>query len=454
MARLRKVYQGNVPTTTLASSITAGSTTVQLNSGTGWPSTGPFVIAVDWGTSLEEKILVASRSGNILTVTSRAYDGTSAQSHTAGSTCLIKHVLDAETLDGANELAALMTTKGDLITTNGSTPQRLGAGIAGQVLAAVPSAGTGMAWAASWTVCTSGARPGSPAAGMGIFETDTSKAYVYNGTGWQILQADVQLFTANGTWTKPVVGPNATTEVQAVGGAGSGGGGSMGAAGTLRPGGGGGGAGARASALYRTADLTATVSVTVGQGGAAVASAAVNGNGPNGNPGTATTFGAFLTALGGAAGIGGVAGGTGSAGGLAGGQLVSGATGPGNGGASVTGAAAANGVAAILSGGGGGGAGGGSIDAANTQQAGGTGGNRAQDNTGGGTNAVAALASTTGATLGGAGGGTTTGGNANANANGALYGGGGGGGTGALTGFPTGNSGSGANGVLLAITYP
>lgn len=31
------------------------------------------------------------------------------------------------------------------------------------------------------TICTSGTRPGSPYSGQFIFETDTSKTYVYNG---------------------------------------------------------------------------------------------------------------------------------------------------------------------------------------------------------------------------------------------------------------------------------
>ena len=39
--------------------------------------------------------------------------------------------------------------------------------------------------AVSLTVCTSSTRPGSPFEGQGIFETDTSAAYVYDGSSWQ-----------------------------------------------------------------------------------------------------------------------------------------------------------------------------------------------------------------------------------------------------------------------------
>ena len=38
--------------------------------------------------------------------------------------------------------------------------------------------------AVSLTVCTSATRPASPFEGQGIFETDTSLAYVYDGSSW------------------------------------------------------------------------------------------------------------------------------------------------------------------------------------------------------------------------------------------------------------------------------
>jgi len=39
--------------------------------------------------------------------------------------------------------------------------------------------------AVSVTLCTSATRPASPFDGQAIFETDTSLAYVYDGSGWQ-----------------------------------------------------------------------------------------------------------------------------------------------------------------------------------------------------------------------------------------------------------------------------
>lgn len=37
---------------------------------------------------------------------------------------------------------------------------------------------------ASYSVCTSSSRPGSPGEGRMIYETDTNKALIYNGTSW------------------------------------------------------------------------------------------------------------------------------------------------------------------------------------------------------------------------------------------------------------------------------
>lgn len=43
--------------------------------------------------------------------------------------------------------------------------------------------------AVSVTVCTSATRPGSPFEGQAIFETDTSLAYVYDGSSWNAIAA-------------------------------------------------------------------------------------------------------------------------------------------------------------------------------------------------------------------------------------------------------------------------
>lgn len=97
-------YAGAAKRTTLASDITSGSTTISVTDATGWPTgaTGPFAIALEMGAAGEEKVLIASRSGNTLTVDTggRGYDGTTAASHLSGSSA--DHVLTAIDLREAN----------------------------------------------------------------------------------------------------------------------------------------------------------------------------------------------------------------------------------------------------------------------------------------------------------------------------------------------------------------
>src|SRR5207253_3164382 len=77
--------------------------------------------------------------------------------------------------------------------------------------------------------------------------------------------ADVQVFAASGTCTKPA-GALRVHARQVNGGSGAGSG-RRGAAGTVRCGGGGGAAGAISEAWFNAADLGATVAITVGAAG-------------------------------------------------------------------------------------------------------------------------------------------------------------------------------------------
>ncbi len=129
---IRKEYNGATIATTLAITISAGSTSVTLTSGATFPTggTAPFVIAIGRDTPTEEKLLASSRAGNVLTILERGYDGTSAQAHTAGAN--VSHVLDAHTLTQANRFANTMTTAGDLVHKGaGTTFTRLAVGSSG-----------------------------------------------------------------------------------------------------------------------------------------------------------------------------------------------------------------------------------------------------------------------------------------------------------------------------------
>lgn len=103
---MRKQYRGGAPQLTLATVMTAGTMSFSVTGDTtNWPAGGsdPFVVDIDYNNGTAEKVLVASRSGAIFTVTptiGRGYDGTTASSHSIGA--VIRHVVDAVTLDEAN----------------------------------------------------------------------------------------------------------------------------------------------------------------------------------------------------------------------------------------------------------------------------------------------------------------------------------------------------------------
>ena len=76
--------------------------------------------------------------------------------------------------------------------------------------------------------------------------------------------ADVQVFTENGTWTKPTGFTPKVVIVEAIGAGGGGGGGGSLTTAIVCKGGGGGGGGAWIRGVFAASDLAATVAVTVG----------------------------------------------------------------------------------------------------------------------------------------------------------------------------------------------
>jgi len=122
---------------------------VTIASTTGWPSSAgvPFYVVIDPGTSAEEKCS-ATISGSTLTIT-RAQDDTSASSHSSGAT--IYPVFTANDADEANELVSKLTTKGDLLVTDGSALNRLAVGGNGTIFVADSTATNGVAWLTAGT---------------------------------------------------------------------------------------------------------------------------------------------------------------------------------------------------------------------------------------------------------------------------------------------------------------
>src|SRR5882757_3040502 len=78
--------------TTLTGSISSGATAVNVGATTGFPSSFPYILALDYGAGTEELVSVSSAAGLTLTVV-RAFGGTSAQSHSLGA--VVRHVYNS-----------------------------------------------------------------------------------------------------------------------------------------------------------------------------------------------------------------------------------------------------------------------------------------------------------------------------------------------------------------------
>jgi len=97
---MTRYYSAIAVDNTLGSALSSGATSLVLNaSPVGYPSTYPFVLAVDYNAASEELVLVTGASGTTLTIT-RGFNGTSAQSHAIGA--VIRHVITAQDLTDAS----------------------------------------------------------------------------------------------------------------------------------------------------------------------------------------------------------------------------------------------------------------------------------------------------------------------------------------------------------------
>lgn len=153
---MRRSYEGAAQAAQLTATL-GGSTanlTIYCDDLTNWPTgTGdrPFFIVIDRGKATEEKILCASRVGNILTVynsglvNGRAADDTSITSHSASA--VVEHVFTATDADEANGHVNTSTLH--------------------------------------ITVCTSSTRPASPVANQTILETDSKMLLSYINSIWE-----------------------------------------------------------------------------------------------------------------------------------------------------------------------------------------------------------------------------------------------------------------------------
>lgn len=278
---------------------------------------------------------------------------------------------------------------------------------------------------------------------------------------------DRQVFTADGTWTKPTApagfAPYSVCQIFVIGGGGGGGSGRRSNSGAAAGGGAGGGPGGVTDMILAASQLGANEPVVVGAGGAGGAAiTAGSTNGSAGSAGGVSRIGGLLgrtvaNANGGAGGGGGTGAAAAAAGAGGGGsrQLASGGAGGGSGAAGVVGQAASG---AAGGGGGGGvnttpaftpGADGGVSYTMGRWNAMGTAG--ATDGAAGGAATFSGSAGDPNVGRGGGGGAGSVSGNGGAGGNGGSYGGGGGGGGGS-TGAQSGAGGNGAGGLVIVVT--
>jgi hypothetical protein len=284
-----------------------------------------------------------------------------------------------------------------------------------------------------------------------------------NASGTLALTAqltDTQIFTANGTWTKPAGAKMVHYIV--IGGGGGGGSGRCDNAGTDRSGGGGGCAGGITVGWLDASALGATETITVGAGGAGGAARTTVANGQLGTSGGVSSIGSVIQTFASGGGSGGTtttgAGGSGASNSA---RIYS-ADGTTNGGVNGSNGSRTQGSAVFNAPTGG--QGGSGISAANAVSAsaaaadsghvrtgalvaGGTGGASAAGGNGnsGGMNFVG--------TGGGGGSPNSSTGAGNAGGNGGLYGGGGGGGSAGALPAASGAGGNGAAGIVVITTY-
>lgn len=85
-------YSNTAVQTTLTGAIAPGTLMINVASVSGFPGSFPYVLALDFGSSTEELVLVTGAAATTLTVT-RGFGSTSAQSHSIGA--VVRHVYNA-----------------------------------------------------------------------------------------------------------------------------------------------------------------------------------------------------------------------------------------------------------------------------------------------------------------------------------------------------------------------
>lgn len=96
----KRYYSALAQDTNLIGNITNSTTSMVVGGTVGYPSSFPFVLAVDYNAAAEELVLVTAASGTTLTI-QRGYNGTTGVSHTTGA--IVRHVIIAQDLTDASD---------------------------------------------------------------------------------------------------------------------------------------------------------------------------------------------------------------------------------------------------------------------------------------------------------------------------------------------------------------
>lgn len=86
-------YSNVAQPATLSGNITNAATSATVSTTVGWPSSFPYIVAIDFGAASEELVKVTANAAGTLTI-ERAYGGTTAVSHSIGA--VVRHVFNAQ----------------------------------------------------------------------------------------------------------------------------------------------------------------------------------------------------------------------------------------------------------------------------------------------------------------------------------------------------------------------
>jgi hypothetical protein len=97
---VNRYYSSTAVDTTLTAAVSSGGVSISVATTSGFPTSYPYTLAIDYDTASEELVDVTAASGTNLTIV-RGRDGTPSVAHDAGA--VVKHVISGRDLREAQE---------------------------------------------------------------------------------------------------------------------------------------------------------------------------------------------------------------------------------------------------------------------------------------------------------------------------------------------------------------